>query len=69
MCVEGYGGGELARDGERGVKGLVLEIGIEMARLGNCICGMKEKNEKGLISRFSILINCGMVVLEKYMPS
>lgn len=40
-----------------------------MARLGNCICGIKKKNEKGLISRFSILMNCGMVVLEKYMPS
>lgn len=48
---------------------MVLEIGIEMARLGNCICGMKEKKEKGLISRFSILMNYGMVVLEKYMPS
>ena len=31
----GVGWSELSRDGERGIKGLVLEIGIEMARLGN----------------------------------
>ena len=34
MCW-GVGWGELARDGERGIKGLVLEIGTEMVRLGN----------------------------------